>query len=302
VYEKWYKTDGLFHHGLFSRNRNFAIACVSIFFEGLAFFVVNSFFSFQVSVLYEQDAVVVAARYSLKFILTAVFGCVAGWYCSRTRRVRWISVGAFLVLLVFFVCMATSGKGSDGVVWGYAVIMGVAFGIMLTTLITVAQLSTPPELISIATGLFISVRSLGASVGLVIYNAVFNEAMSGLARNVAAVVVLQGVAVEDVPSFIAALTTRNGTALLGIRGVTPEIAASGANAVLDTYVEGFRHVWITAACFVVVAAIGTLYSPDDLQAVSLNGAIAAAFLIEEESEFNMRIDNPIEKQEELYGS
>jgi hypothetical protein len=302
VYEKWYKTDGLFHHGLFSRNRNFAIACVSIFFEGLAFFAVNSFFSFQVSVLYEQDAVVVAARYSLKFILTAVFGCVAGWYCSRTRRVRWISVGAFLVLLVFFVCMATSGKGSDGAVWGYAVIMGVAFGIMLTTLITVAQLSTPPELISIATGLFICVRSLGASVGLVIYNAVFNGAISGLARNVADAVVPRGMAVEDVPPFITALMTRNATAVLGIRGVTPEIAASGADAALDTYVEGFRHVWITAACFVVVAAIGTLYSPDDLQAVSLNGAIAAAFLIEEESEFNMRIDNPIEKQEELYAA
>ncbi|KAK4034555.1 putative siderophore iron transporter protein [Parachaetomium inaequale] len=284
VYETRYKKDGLFHHGLFSRNRNFSIACVAIFLEGLAFFAVNSYFSFQVGVLYEPDAMLVAVRYSLKFVFTALFGCVAGWYCTRTRRVRWITVAAFLLLIAFFVCMATSDRGSDDAVWGYAVLMGVSFGILLTTLITVAQLSTPPELISIASGLFIGVRSLGGTVGLAIYNAVFNEAMSRVGQNVGDTVVPEGLAVDDLPAFVAALVKRNETALLGIRGVTPEIIDSGVTALLDTYVVSFRHVWITAGCFVVVAAI------------------ASVFLMEEENEFNMRIDNPIEKREELYST
>jgi protein-S-isoprenylcysteine O-methyltransferase Ste14 len=259
VYETRFKKDGLFHHGLFSRNRNFAIACFAIFFEGLAFFAVNSYFSFQVGVLYERhDAMLVATRYSFKFTFTAVFGCFAGWYCTRTRRVRWISVAAFVVLLAFFVGMATTGKGegSDRAVWGYAVLMGVAFGIMLTTLITVAQLSTPPELISVASGLFICLRSLGANVGLAIYNAVFNEALSDLARNVGGVVVPKGLAEKDVPLLVAALLKRNETAAAANLGVTPEIVDSGFDALLDTYVVAFRHVWITAGCFVAVGALG----------------------------------------------
>jgi MFS family permease len=263
AYETWYKKDGLFHHGLFSRNRNFSIACLAVFLEGLAFFAANSYFAFQVGVLYEQqDAMLVAVRYSFMPIFNALFGCVAGWYCTRTRRVRWITVAAFVLLVVFFVCMATSDAGSDDAVWGYAVLMGVSFGILLTTLITLAQLSTPPELISIASGLFIGVRSLGANVGLAIYNAVFNEAMSRLGQNVADAVVPEGLAVGDLPAFVAALVNHNDTALLGIRGVTPEMIDSGVTALLDTYVVSFRHVWITAGCFVVVAAIGKLSLKD----------------------------------------
>ncbi|KAK3298781.1 major facilitator superfamily domain-containing protein [Chaetomium fimeti] len=280
LYETFHKTDGLFHHGLFSRNRNFAIATLAIFLEGLAFFAVNSYFAFQVTTLYEPDAMLSAARYSLKFIFTAVFGCVAGWRATSSRRVRWITVAAFVLLLAFFVCMATSDRGSDDAVWGYAALMGVAFGITLTTLITVAQLSTPPELISIASGLFISFRSLGGNVGLAIYNAVYNAAMDRLDGNVGDAAVSAGLPVEEVPRFVAALVARNETTLLGIPGATPEIIGSGTTALLETYVVAFRYVWISAGCFVAVAAI------------------AAIFLIEEEKEFNMRIDNPIEKQEE----
>lgn len=258
LYETYYKTDGIFHHGLFARNRNFAIATLAIFLEGLGFFAVNSYFSFQISTLYERDAMLAAARYSLKFVFTAVFACVAGWNSTRTRRVRWITVAAFVLLVAFFVGMATCGRGqgSDDAVWAYAVLMGVAFGVMLTTLITVAQLSTPPELISIASGLFISVRSLGGNVGLAVYNAIYNAAMARLDGNVGDVVVPNGLPAEELSRFVAALVGRNETALRGIPGVTTEIIDSGTMALLDTYVVAFRHVWITAGCFVAVAAIG----------------------------------------------
>ncbi|KAH6628093.1 major facilitator superfamily domain-containing protein [Chaetomium tenue] len=280
LYETYAKTDGLFHHGLFARNRNFALAALAIFFEGLAFFAINSYFSLQIRTLYESDAMVAAAQYSLKFVFTAVFGFVAGWNATRTRRVRWITVASFVLLLAFFVGMATCerGEGSGRAVWGYAVLMGVAFGVMLTTLITVAQLSTPPELISIASGLFISVRSLGGTVGLAVYNAVYNAAMARLDGNVGDVVVPEGLPVEELSRFVAALVGRNETVLRGVPGSTPEIVDIGSTALLDTYVVAFRHVWITAGCFVAVATI------------------ASAFLIEEEKEFNMHIDNPIEKQ------
>jgi hypothetical protein len=55
AYEWKFKADGLVHHGLFSRDRNFAIALGCIFCEGLVYFAANAFLPFQVEVLYETS-------------------------------------------------------------------------------------------------------------------------------------------------------------------------------------------------------------------------------------------------------
>ena len=41
IFETYFKSDGMFHHGLFTSNRNFAVATICIFAEGLAFFAAN---------------------------------------------------------------------------------------------------------------------------------------------------------------------------------------------------------------------------------------------------------------------
>lgn len=64
--------------------------------------------------------------------------------------------------------MASSTKDSSKAVWGYPVLLGWGLGMCLILLVTVAQLSTPPELIATASGLIISVRSLGGTVGIAV--------------------------------------------------------------------------------------------------------------------------------------
>lgn len=171
AYETFQKKDGMFHHGLFTGNRNFAVSLFCVFSEGIAFFAANNYFAFQVSVLYETDAVVVGSRYTVMLVSASVGAVVTGWYCAIYKKVRWATVLAFVVFAVFFACMATSNLETDRPVWGYPVLMGIALGMTLTTLVTVAQLSTPPELISIASGLIISVRSLGGTIGIAICKA-----------------------------------------------------------------------------------------------------------------------------------
>jgi len=258
IYETVFKKDGLFHHGLFSRNRNFAISSVCICCEGVAFTAVNIYFTYHVNTFYEKDEIFVAIRYSFKYTIAAIFACLAGWFCMVTRRTRWLTTVSFALFLIFFICMATSGRGlrSNHAVWGYTVFLGAAFGITLTTLVTVAQLSTPPELISIASGLIISLRALGNTVGLAIYNAVFHEALDKLWENVAQAVVPQGLSPPDVQRFIAALESHNSTDLYAIPNVTESIIQSGTTAFLDTYVWAFRYVWITAGCFVFLSGVG----------------------------------------------
>lgn len=232
--------------------------------------------------LYETDALIVGTRYSIMLICSIVGATVAGLYCALTRKVRWITVLAFLIFIAFFICMATSNRTTDNPVWGYPVLLGIALGMTLTTLVTVAQLCIPPELISIASGLIISVRSLGGTIGIAIYNALFRDQMVKMPANIAKVVIPQGISPEDLPAFIGALTSHNATALGLVPNVTPEIIDSGVVAVLDTYVKGFRNVWIAAACFVSLAAI------------------VAGFIYDPSKEFNNHIDAPVEKEEELY--
>lgn len=51
LYETLVKKDGMFHHGLFSNNRNFTVALICVFCEGVAFFAFNVYFSFEVCLI-----------------------------------------------------------------------------------------------------------------------------------------------------------------------------------------------------------------------------------------------------------
>ncbi|KAI4603609.1 hypothetical protein KJ359_003425 [Pestalotiopsis sp. 9143b] len=255
-YEIFLKKDGMFHHGLFNGNRNFAISLVAVACDGIAFFAANTYFAFEVSIFYEKDALLVGVRYSVVLLASCAGAFATGWYCAAARRIRWVTVAAFTVFLAFFVCMANATPASGRAVWFFPVLMGAALGMTLTSLVTAAQLSTPPDLIAVASGLVISVRSLGGTVALAIFNALFLDETSHLRENIAAAAVSAGLPSSKVGQLVAALSTQNETALASIPGATPQVIGAGADALFVTYLAAFRHVWIAAACFVAVAAIG----------------------------------------------
>jgi MFS family permease len=168
VYEWKFKKDGMFHHGLFGNGNNFVIALLCVFVEGLVFFAANNYFAFESSVLYETDSLRVGIRYGINFIVYAIASMLAGAFCSSTKNVRYPTVVSFVFMIIFFICMATANPSTSNPVWGYPVFLGLGLGICLCALVTAAQLSTPPELIATTSGLMISVRSFGGSVGLAI--------------------------------------------------------------------------------------------------------------------------------------
>lgn len=228
------------------------------------------------STLYESDALLVGVRYSVTFICSMVGGFVAGFYCARTRRTHWITVLAFVLFLAFSICMALAGRTTNTPTWGYAVILGLALGMTLTTLITIAQLSIPPQLIATASGLVISVRSLGGTIALAIYQTVSVSQINNLADNIAAAALSAGLSPSDTGDFIPAIVSKNATALAAIPSATENIINAGLVAYDNTYVMGFRYVWVTSGCFVFLAGV------------------AAIFLRDTQNEFNMHIDAPVD--------
>lgn len=282
LYETKFKKDGMFHHGLFQGNMNFTIALICVFCEGIAFFAANIYFAFQVSVLYETDFLIVGVRFAIAFMAALAASGFTGLYCAITKKVRYVTFVAFIIFTAFFVCMATANRNSSMAVWGYPVLLGWGLGMTLIALVTVAQLSTPPELIAIASGLIISVRSLGGTIGIAIYNAVFTTATRHMGANIGKAITEAGLPATSIDQFLTDILTGNVTGLFSIPGATPAIIAAGADARLDTFVTGFRNVWVSALCFIVLAAIASL------------------FLFDPSGEFNNRIDAPVEKEEDMY--
>jgi hypothetical protein len=62
VYEWRFKKDGILHHAVFTRHRNFPLALFCVFVEGLIFFTANAFLSYQVAVLYEKNSILTSLQ------------------------------------------------------------------------------------------------------------------------------------------------------------------------------------------------------------------------------------------------
>ncbi|KAH6653114.1 major facilitator superfamily domain-containing protein [Truncatella angustata] len=260
LYE-WRKPDGLFHHGLF-QNRMYPICLICVFGEGTAFFAANAYLPYQISTLYEEDLLFVTLRLAIGFMAAA----------------------ALFIFVAFFAGMAGATKNdeSGGTTWGLPVLLGWAFGMVMVTLVTAAQLCVPPSLITIASCLMLSVRALGGTMGFAIYQAVFQSALSQLHTNIGEALVSAGLPRAAIPDVLPAITAQNTTGLLTLQGVTPEIVEAGTSALRATYRSGFHNVWATAAGFVSFAAVVSM------------------FMFDPSSEFNYHIDAPVEAEEALY--
>lgn len=121
---------------------------------------------FQINTLYETDTLIVAVRFGIAFIAAIFAAGFTGLYTSMTKQVRAPTVLAFVVFVAFFATMATATLSSSTLVWGYPVLMGWGLGTTITTLLTAAQLSIPQDLIALASGIMISFRSLGGTIGI----------------------------------------------------------------------------------------------------------------------------------------
>lgn len=96
------KKDGLFHHELFRGDRNFTIALFIMFVDGLAFFAVNNYFAFEMSVIFETDVIRVGLRFCVVFFASVSSSLLIAVYSSWSKNVRFPIVVSFALFVVFF--------------------------------------------------------------------------------------------------------------------------------------------------------------------------------------------------------
>ncbi|KAF5684876.1 hypothetical protein FCIRC_3720 [Fusarium circinatum] len=263
VYETVVKQNGMFHHRLF-RDRNFALALGCIFAEGMAFHCGNNYFAFEVSVLFETDSLVIGAQYSMAFIALGISAIVSGVWCSMSKALRFPIILAFGFKILFMILMATVSKSTpQALIWIYPITLGLGLGVCMPALITVAHFATPRELIAITSGLMISIRSLGGSIGLAVFNAIFSHGLSSnLGPKISHAVLPLGFPEKELPQLIPALAHNDTVALKNINGISPEIISAGVDGLLEAYRVSFRGVWLTTASLCLVASIAGFFLRD----------------------------------------
>lgn len=101
-YEVKIKKDGLFHHGLFRKSRNFPLALVQIFVEGSVFFTANTFFTTEIAILFTTDPLQIGLRFSMTFFAAFIASFVVGWYISWKRALRGAMVAGFMCFTAFY--------------------------------------------------------------------------------------------------------------------------------------------------------------------------------------------------------
>src|SRR5690349_16295255 len=79
---------------------------------------------------------------------------------------------------------------------------------------------------------------------------------TNLGPRIASAVLPLGLPPSSLPDFIGALAAHNDAALTKIPGVTGQIIGAGVGGLKEAFMQGFRYIWVTAACFTVLAVVG----------------------------------------------
>jgi MFS family permease len=259
-YYIWLKKDGIMHHGLFQGSRNYLIGLICTFCEGVAFFAANNYFGFEVSFIFDRDLLLTGATYSITWITYMIATLIAGWYCSRTKTLKPAIIFSFAAFVLFFGLMVSVGRGSSTAVWGYGVFLGIGLGVSINVVVVIAQMSIPNELIATGTSVILSIRACGGTIGLAIYNAIFNAALSAsLGPKISQAALTHGLPRSSLPQLISALANEDYAAVQTVPGINREIIEVSVVALKEAFLVGFHNVYITATVFGFVALIGEFF-------------------------------------------
>ncbi|KIW16356.1 hypothetical protein PV08_06407 [Exophiala spinifera] len=285
LYEWLGRSDGLLHHGLF-QDRNFAIALFAIFTEGLAFLTSNSYFAYEVAVLTHVSLFKAVVHFSIFFFGGIICSALAGLMVTRTKSVREPLVFGFAVLLAYNACMISiKSTAGEGFFWAFAVLGSIGLGFILTTITIAAQMSAPPEMISVTTGLLIACRSVGGTIALAVNNAIFSNSINhSVPSQITRAVLPLGFPAQNLTALIHALLSNKPALVAKVPGINQEIALAAEGALFKAYAISFRHVWIAATSFCAA------------------GFLASCLFRNNKSNFTAEIDAPMARElEEVQG-
>lgn len=131
------------------------------------------------------------------------------------------------------------------------------FGWITLNCYTAASLNVPQKDLGVAIGLIGTFRSLGGSIGSVIFPAIFHAVSNKhVAAGIAKTAIISGVNPQRIPQIIGAtIETIVGVpgAMAGLQDIPASVLDACIAAARDGYAYGFKIMWLSSIPFGVVA-------------------------------------------------
>lgn len=166
------------------------------------------------------------------FLVASIIG---GQLISRTGHYRWFPIIGMGLATVGMLLMSTMGADTTrSTVSTYMVLLGVGMGLTMPTLILATQNAVPREDIGTATSAVNFFRSMGGTVGVALFGALFNSA---LAQRLNGTTVVVGEGASLTPAQLRELT------------------GSEAERVIEAFAESLSRVFLLATPILLAAFV-----------------------------------------------
>lgn len=141
----------------------------------------------------------------------------------------------------------------------FVCVIGAAIGGGTVIYVTMVQLTVDHNYIGIATGLLITVRSVGGAVATTIYTTILsNDLESQIESRVVTALVEAGTPLSSLEAVIGALTT--GSDLSVLASIPTTALYAGIAALKESYAHALRLVYLVSIAFGVVGVICAAFS------------------------------------------
>ncbi|BGP60162.1 hypothetical protein NBRC10512v2_001470 [Rhodotorula toruloides] len=251
--------EGLLHHALFSKSRNYGLSIALLFLEGILFFSFNAFWAREATLILGLPAWLAGINFLWFFIPSTLATPVFGWASQRFKEVKISLIVGFGLFLVASIGMATVNPDSRIAFRVYAAIAGIAFASPLTLMSVCAQLAAPPQLLALASINLLVSRALGGVVAVACYNAVSKTKIAALVGpRLAAAVTPLGFPSSELPGLVHAAQLSGAesvAALKELKGATPTVIKAVQLAMRQVYADSYRWVWVIAAPVALIAIV-----------------------------------------------
>ncbi|KAF1950101.1 MFS general substrate transporter [Byssothecium circinans] len=263
VYDALVHADPLFPWYLFKNFREFSALIVLVFVAGMVFFAASALNAQTILYLHTSDPVKIGLYSLPSGFGQLVGGCLVPALVHYIKHVHYQLTFAVFMQTLFFGLAALITPTNINWLMAVQFLAMFPFGWITLNCYTTASLNVPQRDLGVAIGLIGTFRSVGGSIGSVIFSSIFEQtSKKEVARRIIQTAAASGV--ESI-SVMQELIEAVQLTLVGVPGqaaklrdVPIEAFEASVRAARHAYAYGFRVTWLASIPFGVIAILAAI--------------------------------------------
>ncbi|EXJ90159.1 hypothetical protein A1O3_03228 [Capronia epimyces CBS 606.96] len=263
IYEAYAKQKyAIFPREVISNFRGFTVLQIATFLLGMLYYSIAVLWPAQVQALYATSNLNIGWYAAAGGLSSIIFCPIFGILQKKLPHSRWQLLVYTGCMTICCGCLATSTPASHV---SSTVLVALSFAFVSAVSIfatAMVQLNVKHEHIGVASGLTVTMRTLGGAVATTIYLTILNNKLvSNLPKYVATPLAEDGVALSLIPDVIVALTSGDATSPV-LAQLSPKALLDAVTGLKGAYANAFRLVYLVSIAFGVIGTFTVAFAAD----------------------------------------